>query len=231
MIEPLNELINLFYPNLCLLCGHPLVQDERFICLHCHCNIPKTNYHIHRGNPARDLFSGYLQVNEVTSLLFFEKEGATQKLIHSLKYRGNKELAAYLGRIAASELKAAGLYASMDMILPIPLHPKKEKRRGYNQSAWIAKGFAAVYGCEIDTKRLKRVTDTQSQTLKSVYDRHVNVEHIFQLMDADYFYGKHILLIDDVITTGATVTSCIDAFLSVPDIKISIFSLSITRKY
>jgi len=228
-MNPFLELINLFYPKLCLLCGHPLVQNEQFICLHCHCNIPKTNYHTHKGNPARDLFSGYSQINEVTSFLFFEKEGTTQKLIHTLKYYGNKELASYLGRAAANELKPAGIYASIDTILPIPLHPKKEKHRGYNQSVWIAKGIASVYGCSIDTRHLKRITNTESQTNKSVYDRHVNVENIFELTDTEFFFGKHILLIDDVLTTGATISSCIDALISVPDIKISIFSLSIAR--
>jgi len=229
MINPLRELVNLFYPNICLLCGHPLVQNEKFICLHCHCNIPKTNYHIYKKNPARDLFAGYSQINEVTSFLFFEKEGVTQKLIHTLKYYGNKELAAFLGRTAANELKPAGIYASIDAILPIPLHPKKEKRRGYNQSVWIAKGIASVYGCRVETKYLKRMINTQSQTNKSIYDRHVNVEKIFELTDTDFLFGKHILLIDDVLTTGATVSSCIDALISVPDIKISIFSLSIAR--
>jgi ComF family protein len=231
MINPLTELVNLFYPNSCLLCRQPLVEGERFICLHCHCNIPKTNYHIHKGNPARDLFAGYSQVNEVTSYLFFEKDGATQKLIHTLKYKGNKELAAYLGRTAACELKTSGMYASIDTILPIPLHPKKEKRRGYNQSAWIAKGIASIYGCDIDTGRLKRTINTESQTLKPVYDRHVNVENIFFLTEPEYFFGKHVLLIDDVITTGATVSSCIDALLDVPEIQISIFSLAIAREY
>ena len=231
MINPFRELVHLFYPNLCLVCGHPLVQNEQFICLHCFCNMPKTNYHTHRRNPAWELFAGYPQINEATSYLFFEKEGMTQQLIHTLKYYGNKELASYLGRTAANELKPAGLYASIDTIVPIPLHPKKEKRRGYNQSVWIARGIASVYGCSIDTKRLKRLINTTSQTSKSIYDRHVNVEKIFELTDPDYFYGKHILLIDDVITTGATVNSCIDTFLSVPDIKISIFSLSIARPY
>ena len=231
MINPLNELVNLFYPNLCLLCGHPLVQREQFICLHCHCSLPRTNYHINKGNPVHDLFSGYPQVNETTGFLFFEKEGTTQKLIHSLKYYGNKKLAAFLGQTAARELKTEGVFASIDTIAPIPLHPKKEKRRGYNQSEWIAKGIASVYGCNIDTKLLRRTIDTQSQTLKSVYDRHVNVEKIFTLTDSEQFCGKHILLIDDVITTGATVSSCIDALITVPDIIISIFSLSVTRAY
>ena len=231
MINPWNALVNLFYPNCCLLCGQPLVENEQFICLFCHCNLAKTNYHINKKNPARDIFAGFTQINEVTAYLFFEKEGTTQQLIHALKYFGNKKLASYLGKIAASELKVDGVYASIDTILPIPLHPKKEKRRGYNQSEWIAKGFASVYGCGIDMKRLKRITNTQSQTLKSVYDRHVNVEKIFELSEPETLYGKNVLLIDDVLTTGATVSSCIEALISVPDIKISIFSLSIAREY
>jgi len=231
MSNLLNDLVSLFYPYYCLVCGHPLVQNEQFICLFCHCNMPKTNYHYNKANPARDLFSGFAQVNEVTSYLFFEKEGITQKLIHSLKYYGNKQLATYLGRTAAFELKAAGCYASIDTILPIPLHPKKEKRRGYNQSEWIAKGFASVYGFDSEKKYLKRNTDSKSQTRKSIYDRHINVEKIFEVTDPAYYYGKHILLIDDVLTTGATISSCIEAFLLIPDVKISIFTLSIAREY
>ena len=231
MTNLLNDLINLFYPQLCMLCDNPLVKDEQYICLGCLCDLSKTNYHFNRRNPAWDLFSGYSQVNEVTSFLFFEKEGTTQKLIHSLKYYGNKELATCLSRIAAIELKTIGFYASIDTILPIPLHPKKEKRRGYNQSEWIGRGFASMYGCPIENKRIKRITDTKTQTRKSIYERHVNVEKIFEVTDPEQLYGKHILLIDDVITTGATVSSCIDALLSVPEIKISIFSLSIAREY
>jgi len=231
MINPLNDLINLFYPYHCLTCSLPLVRHERFICLYCHCNIPKTNYHINKENPARDLFSGYAQVNEVIAYLFFEKEGITQKLIHSIKYKGNKELASYLGRTAALELKTTGCYASIDVILPVPLHPKKEKRRGYNQSEWIAKGFASVYGIEPEKKHLRRAADSQSQTRKSVYDRHLNVEKIFEVTETAQLRGKHILLIDDVITTGATLSSCVESLLFVPDIKISIFSLSFARDY
>ncbi|MDR2914506.1 MAG: ComF family protein [Tannerella sp.] len=186
---------------------------------------------MNKGNPARALFSGYTQVNEATAFLFFEKDGITQKLIHSLKYKGNKVLAEYLGRTAALELKNYGFYASADTIIPIPLHAKKEKQRGYNQSELIAKGISSIYGCKMENKLLKRISDTKSQTRKSVYDRHVNVEEVFVITDAEYLYGKHILLVDDVITTGATVASCIEALLSVPEIKISIFSLSIAREY
>jgi len=231
MSNPLNDLVNLFYPNLCLLCGQPLVRNERFFCLFCHCTLPKTNYHFNKGNPAWDLFAGFTPVNEVTSYLFFERQGKTQQLIHALKYYGHKELAAYLGRMAAQELKKDGFYASVDVLLPIPLHPKKEKKRGYNQSAWIAQGFTDVYGCLPETQRIKRITDTQSQTQKSIFDRHVNVENIFTVTDPDYFVGKHILLIDDVLTTGATISSCIEALWTIPDVTISIFTLSIARDY
>ena len=227
----LNKLVNLFYPLHCLLCKKPLIKGEQHICLDCFCNMPKTNYHISKANPARDLFSGYSQINEVTAFLFFEKEGTTQRLIHSLKYRGNKSLAEFMGRIAALELNNCGFCASADVILPIPLHPKKERQRGYNQSEIIAKGLASVYGNKVDNKALKRIIHTQSQTLKSVFDRHINVEKIFEVTDIENLYGKHILLVDDVMTTGATISSCIEALLSVPDIKISIFSLSIAREY
>ena len=231
MSDIIKNIVNLFYPHSCLLCKKTLIEGEQHICLNCLCDLPKTNYHTNKGNPARALFSGYPQVNEVTAFLFFEKDGTAQKLIHSLKYNDNKELAEYMGRIAALELKEYGFGASIETIIPIPLHPGKEKKRGYNQSAYIAKGISSVYKCPTENKLLKRITDTKSQTRKSVYDRHVNVEKIFDLTDIEPLYGKHILLIDDVLTTGATSSACIEALLSAPDIKISIFSLSIAREY
>jgi len=231
MSDILHDMVNLFYPHHCILCEKMLIESEQHICIDCLCDLPKTNYHTNKGNPARALFAGYPQVNEVTAFLFFEKEGTTQKLIHSLKYYGNKELAEYMGRIAALELRDYGFYASIEAIIPIPLHRKKEKKRGYNQSHLIAKGISSVYGCEICDTLIKRVMDTKSQTRKSIFERHVNVEKIFEVTDIERLYGKHVLIIDDVITTGATSSSCIDALIQVPDIKISIFSLSIAREY
>lgn len=228
----LNDLVCLFYPNFCLLCKRPLIENEKHLCLGCLCDLPKTNYHTAKGNPARDLFAGYVQVNDVTAFLFFEQDGTTQHLIHSLKYNGHHALAEYLGRTAAIELKKEGFYASVDTIIPVPLHPRKERQRGYNQSEYIAKGIASVYDCEINNKLIRRAAYTTSQTRKTVYERHLNVEKIFQLTHPETLYGKHILLVDDVITAGATVSSCIDALIfSVPDIKISIFALAIAREY
>ncbi|MDR3250999.1 MAG: ComF family protein [Tannerella sp.] len=227
MSNILNDLLNLLYPDLCILCRKPLIDDEKYLCLDCLCNMPNTNFHTNRGNPARALFAGYPQLKEVTSYLFFEKEGPAQKLVHSFKYYGNRRLAEYLGKIAAIELKEYGFYASIDLIIPIPLHRKKERKRGYNQSDFIARGFSAVYGCEVSKGLVERIVHTKTQTRKSIYDRHVNVEEIFRLTDTESLYGKHVLIIDDVITTGATISACIDALAKAPEIKISIFSLSI----
>jgi len=231
MTNLLEEFVNLFYPPHCLLCNWQLVGDERYLCLHCLCELPVTNYHRRHGNPVQDLFAGYPQVEDVTSYLFFEKEGKTQQLVHRLKYYGDKRLAEYLGQTAAAELKQSGYYNTIDLIVPIPLHPRKQRRRGYNQSEYVARGFAAVYGCPIDARSVIRLTDTESQTRKSVYERHVNVEKIFSVINPDILSGKHILLIDDVITTGATTSACIEALRAVPNLALSIFSLAIARDY
>jgi ComF family protein len=222
--------VNLFYPLLCILCRNPLIESEQHICLNCLRNLPETNYHTDKSNPARALFAGFPQVNEVTAFLFFEKEGKAQQLIHSFKYYGNKSLAEYLGRIAAIELKEYGFYASVDIIIPVPLHPNKEKKRGYNQSEFIARGISSVYGCSVDRTSIRRIADTTTQTRKSVYERHVNVEKIFKLTNVENLFGKHILLIDDVMTTGATTSACVEILSEIPEIKISIFALAITME-
>lgn len=226
----LNDFVDLFYPRLCLLCKNSLIDNEQQICLHCLFNLPKTNFHTNKDNPVSALFAGFRQVNEVTAFLFFEKDGITQKLIHSFKYYDNKTLAEYLGRIAALELKEYGFYASVDTIIPVPLHRKKEKKRGYNQSELIANGIASIYGCEVDKTSINRITDTESQTRKSVFERHINVEKIFSLTNAEHLVGKHILLVDDVITTGATTSACVEILSEIPEINISIFSLSIAME-
>jgi ComF family protein len=223
----LNDLVNLFYPRLCLLCQNPLIENERHICLNCLYDLPETHYHTNKNNPARALFAGFPQVNEATAFLFFEENGKARQLIHSFKYHGNKPLAEFLGRIAAIKLKEDGFFASVDTLIPVPLHPGKEKKRGYNQSRLIANGISSVYGCGMDTTTVKRVANTDTQTRKSVYERHVNVEKIFQLTNAETLFGKHILLIDDVITTGSTTSACIETLSEIPEIKISVFSLAI----
>jgi len=172
------------------------------------------------------LFAGTLQINKIAAFLLFERNGKVQHLIHSIKYFGNKQLARHLGRIASMEMIEDGLFQGIDWLIPVPLHPKKERKRGYNQAEWIAKGIEAVCHCQIEKDVLQRVMYTDSQTRKTLYERHRNVEEIFSLKNADSLKGKHILLIDDVITTGATLNACIKTLSAIPDIRISVFALT-----
>ncbi|MDR3308710.1 MAG: ComF family protein [Tannerella sp.] len=223
----IKHLFNLFYPKPCLICRKTLKEHEEFICLDCFSALPKTNYHKLRSNKVSATFLGYSHLKEATAYLHFAKESSTQQLIHALKYYGNRSLGVYLGRLAAVELKNAGYFTTVDAIIPIPLHEKKERKRGYNQSVCIAQGIASIYGCSIDTATVCRHIDTQTQTRKNAYDRHLNVENIFILTSAESLIGKHVLLIDDVMTTGSTIMACIDVLTAVPDITISIFALSV----
>ncbi|MDR2384694.1 MAG: ComF family protein [Tannerella sp.] len=227
ILKFLNNLIDLFYPKVCLLCKKLLVEGEEHLCMHCICDLPVTHFHKNKENPAKRLFTGYNNIVDVSSFLFFEKDGITQKIVHSIKYYGNKNLARYAARLAALELYQSGIYSSIDVIIAVPLHRKKEKIRGYNQSECISLGISDIYNKNIDKKSLIRTVHTKSQTKKSKYERHANVKNIFKIVDIQSLEGKHILIVDDVITTGATISSCIDALFVVPDIKISVFSLAI----
>ena len=222
----INNLLQLFYPRLCLYCEKRLTEDEQYLCLHCFCELPRTHYYRRTDNPVLKLFAGFSCINEIATFLLFEREGKTQKLVHSFKYFGNKQLARYLGRTAALEMKNDGLLKDIDMIIPVPLHPKKKRKRGYNQSEWIAKGIELVYRYPIRCDFLYRNTDAVTQTRKTVYERNLNVEDIFSVKMPDSLEGKAILLIDDVVTTGATLRACIQALSAVQDIRISIFSLT-----
>jgi ComF family protein len=222
-----TELLQLFYPPLCLLCGRKLIACEQQICLYCHYDLPCAGYHKRPDNPMLRLFAGIPQVRDMAAFLLFEKEGPAQVLTHSFKYRDNKLLAEQMGRIAARAMKADGLFHDVDFLLPVPLHPKKERMRGYNQSEWIARGFASVYQRPICGNILFRTVYAVSQTRKSAYERRLNVENNYALRETETLAGKHVLLIDDVITTGSTVLTCIETLRVIPDIRISVFSLSI----
>ena len=222
----INNFVQLFYPRLCLYCEKRLTEDEQYLCLHCFCELPRTRYHRRTDNPVYKLFTGFFHIDEIATFLLFEREGKTQKLVHAFKYFGNKKLARYLGRVAALEMKNDGVFKDIDMLIPVPLHPKKEWKRGYNQAEWIAKGIESVYQKPVRCDFLYRNIDTVSQTRKTVYERNLNVEEIFSLKNSDSLEGMHILLIDDVLTTGATLRACVNALSAVQDIRISIFALT-----
>jgi len=222
----LEDFISLLYPSLCVVCGKYLYRNESLICTHCLYQIPKTNFHFLKDNPVSRLFWGRVHIESAASYYFFEKGSRFKALIHKMKYRGQKELGFELGRIYGAELKASGLYNRVDLILPVPLHPRKERKRGYNQSDWIARGIAESMEKPLDRKSVYRAVDTVSQTKKNRYERWKNVENIFQVSHPGNLQNRHILVVDDVITTGSTLEACAQAILHVEGTKVSCVTLA-----
>ena len=227
MKNPFADLLDLIYPNLCFICGETLMKSESHICLTCLNNIPRTNYHLTPDNPVEKRFWGKVPVERATSYLFFQKGSDFQKLIHELKYRGNKEVGVTMGKFAAADLLDSDDFKSLDLIVPVPLHEKKEAKRGYNQSEMICNGIAEILGMPVVTDNLYRTAENTTQTRKSVFERYENTQGIFGLKNPAKFEGKHILIVDDVLTTGSTVEACIQALLQAKNTRISVFTLAI----
>lgn len=220
-----NDFLNLFYPPLCLLCQNSLVEGEQHICTLCLYSLPR--YRMIDESRIFSLFLGKSEISNLAVAFVFEKEGAVQRLIHDLKYYGNKELAAYLARLSFLDYLSRGeSICNAEVLLPVPLHSKREKERGYNQSEWIAKGISSVLHIPIDTTSLRRCVRTETQTKRKVFDRWRNMEDVFELVAEDNLRGKRILLVDDVLTTGATFNACARALQTIPDITLSAFALS-----
>lgn len=222
----LDYLTELLFPRLCVVCGDKLIEQEQWICLHCLHHIPRTNFHLEPDNPVSQLFYGRVQVEYATSFFYFSKGSKYQTLLHHLKYKGMKELGEEIGKHFGIDLLQSPEFSSVDLICPVPLHPSKEKKRGYNQSWWIASGIAKQMNKELSAGNLKRITATETQTRKSRFERFLNVEGIFELSDPEAFSGKHVLLVDDVVTTGSTLEACASVLISKTSARVSIATLA-----
>lgn len=222
-----HAFVDLFYPNLCACCGQSLMQGEECICLSCYHDLPRTYFRDYTHNEAALRFWGKVRFERATAFYYFSKGTTFRKLLHNFKYHGAKEVGSYLGKKASEDLLLHHFMDGIDVIIPVPLHPQKEHKRGYNQSAWIAKGLSEGSGIPYSCSYTKRTIDNESQTHKNPYERHQNTQGIFEVLRAKDLEGKHILLVDDVLTTGSTLEACAHAFHAVPGIKISIFALSI----
>ncbi len=201
----LNDLLNLFYPRVCCGCDDHLRKHEKHMCLSCLHGLPKTYFWDYDVNPVERLFWGRLKVSSACSLLHFEKEGVVQQLIHRLKYENKTGIGIELAVIFGMILKEKNWFSDADLIVPIPLHPSKELRRGYNQSRFVANGLAEALGLPVRTSALERVVASETQTRKSRYDRTENVLQVFKAVNKKEWTGKNVLLVDDVVTTGATL--------------------------
>jgi len=223
--EIIEGFAGLFWPNICACCSTGLTREEKYVCRHCLHELPATNFYNFPDNPVAQIFWGRVQVVNATAGYFFRKGNRIQKLVHQIKYYGRKEMGMMLGREMGKPLRDS-YFSEIDLIAPVPLHPQKLRKRGYNQAEWIARGIAESMNKPVNTKSLTRCFFTETQTRKKRFERWENVETVFGLVHPEMFDGKHILLIDDVITTGATLEACIQAVLSAADTKISVATLA-----
>ena len=189
-------------------------------------HLPKTNFHLDNDNPVAKIFWGRVSIHSAAAFYAFNKGGKVQHLVHQLKYKGRQEVGVSVGKLYGYELMQSDYFKTVNTIIPVPLHPKKQKKRGYNQSDCFAQGLSKSMKVEVDYKTLYRAFESETQTKKSRFNRWKNVETIFQLRDLNTLQGKHVLLVDDVITTGATFEACAQTLLQVPDIKVSIAAMA-----
>lgn len=191
----------------------------------CVFKLPKTNFHLQAENPLAKVFWGRVELSAVAAYCQYQKGNSVQDLVHELKYKGKKELGLYLGKWYGYDLKQAEQFRKVEVVIPVPLHRKKLKRRGYNQSAWFAKGLAESMGMPCMEDGLIRLVDTDTQTRKSRYSRWENVKDIFDVSNVAALKGKHVLLVDDIITTGATIEACTHALVKAEVASVAVASI------
>lgn len=221
-----RDILNFIFPLNCITCGRLLIDHEIVICTFCYYEIPRTNFHNDYENQVSRLFWGRVNITYATAFFYFSKGGRYQKLIHSLKYEGRSDIGIEAGRIFGIEISGS-VFKSVDMVVPVPLHRKKLKKRGYNQSEMIAKGLCIALEKPLIADLLERVDFTETQTRKSRYERFVNVNGSFSLLRDINLHNKHILLVDDVVTTGSTLESCAEVLLEGGAEKISVAALAV----
>jgi len=219
------DLVSLIFPRLCAGCGRSLVKGEEFVCFHCLVGMPRTQFHLATGNALEQIFWGRVKIERATSWFYYQKGSDFQHILHHLKYKGMRGIGVEMGRNFAAELKDSGYFDGIDCIVPVPLHPKKEKQRGYNQSLAIAEGMSSVLSVLIEKDILIRRYYSESQTRKGRFERWENVSDLFGLKPEGYFAGKHVLLVDDVVTTGSTLEACAQKILECEGAKVSIATL------
>lgn len=221
-----SDFFALFFPELCSACGKGLFKNESTICTSCIYNLPHTDFHNDNENRVAKQLWGRFPFTQATSFVYFQKGGLVQKAMHQLKYNYSPQTGFKLGELYAHQLKLSENWIKPDLIVPVPLHPRKLKERGYNQSESIANGMGSVLNIEVNVRTLLRSVDTKTQTKKSRFARFENLESAFIIEDQNKFHGKHVLLVDDVVTTGATLEACSLTLLKVPNLQISVATIA-----
>jgi ComF family protein len=223
-----NNLAQLFFPHLCAGCGSDIIDNKQTLCLYCIDQLPVTNFHMHANNPVEKIFWGRIPVVAAASYLYFTKGSILQHLLHQFKYKGNKEVGAFLGRQMGTAFIQSNRFSQIDALIALPLFTSKERKRGYNQAAVLCEGFSAVTGIPFLNNMVVRTISTETQTHKNRIERWQNMEARFELKSASALCNKRLLLIDDVVTTGATLEACGHELLKARGAQLNIATLAYT---
>lgn len=225
----LNDIVDLIYPRVCAACCAASPVRQGIFCISCLAELPETNFHLIADNPMEQHFWGRVPIVAGASFLFFVPDGRTQTLLHNIKYRSRSDFARTIGSFYGGRLKHARRFKGVGVIIPVPLHPRKQRRRGFNQSAEFAKGLSAEMGVPLYTNVLLRTRNTDTQTRKTRADRVMNMRDAFSVVRPDRIKGKTVLLVDDVLTTGATLEACALALLEHVEVKICMATIACGR--
>jgi ComF family protein len=219
-----DSVLHLLFPQVCCGCGNDMARGDSILCLKCIHAMPETNFEMHPGNPIEKKFWGRLNLSGATARYYFTRESLMQTLMHEFKYRGNQDLGRQLGMLMGEAIAQSGRFG-INALVPLPLHESKERKRGFNQAAILCEGIAHQLHLPVLRKVITRSTHTDTQTKKGRVDRWLNMEGRFVVNDPDAIAGKHLLLVDDVVTTGATLEACGSELLAVENVQLSIATL------
>jgi len=221
-----TDFVSLLFPTLCQACGESLVTGEELICLNCRYNLPFTDFHLKPDNMVAQQFWGKIHLEGAYAMCYFAKGGKMQHLMHHFKYKGIQKIGNLLGNIAGEQLLKSPVFKSADVVIPVPLHKSRLRKRGYNQSMCFAEGLSEKMRIPIDENNLVRLRATETQTHRSRFSRFENMREVFTLTNPESLRNKHVLLVDDVVTTGSTLEACGTALLKAEGLKLSIATIA-----
>lgn len=226
LYEAVNSFTHIFFPHICIGCGTDLISDNQLLCMHCINKLPETHFELYKDNPVEKIFWGRASIKSASAQYYFTKNSILQQLLHQLKYKGKKEIGTYFGVLMGESISDSQRFQNIDAIVPLPLFASREKKRGYNQATVIAEGISSVMNLPVLRNCIERISATETQTQKNRIERWQNISGRFRLKNKEDVLGKHILLVDDVITTGATLDACANEFLREENIDVSVLTLA-----
>lgn len=219
-------MLNILFPKICNGCRSKLVKQESVLCMQCRHELPLACFHRTKDPTLKDLFYGRVALEQATALIHFQKKGITQEIMHNLKYRGQKEISNFFGKWLGAELIQLFEYQSVTQVIPVPLHARKLKKRGYNQVSGFGKEIASQFGVPFREDLLLKVSQNTSQVFKKRWGRFEG-EELFMVKDLSDLENQHILLVDDIVTTGATIEKCAQKLMEGANVKLSVATIAI----